>query len=85
MPKKRSVKKTMGGKSLREYGQQFYGYLNDAYTWAKKTKPAHKILSYIPEARNVPYIGSALSAAESAGFGGRRIMGGTKLMRARKG
>lgn len=60
------------GRGISDWGGKIKGWLSDAYDWAKRVRPAHKLKSYVPGVSNIPYVGKAIDFADYAGFGRRR-------------
>lgn len=68
----RRVRRRMGG-SIKSIASSLWSGVQSAYGWAKKHKPATKILEYFPTAASLPYgIGPALTLLKSRGLGMRR-------------
>ena len=75
MPKRRTRKLMSGyaGRGWSDWASSIKGYLNTAYDWARKYKPAHNIRKFTGNATdNIPYLGKALQVADYGGFGKRK-------------
>ncbi len=69
MPKTRKRKSVKGGLSWSD----IWAKLKQANNYLKEKKYAKNILGVLPGLRDVKYVGPALSAAESLGYGRRRV------------